>query len=104
MFWKLYGRETIAVDAGQLRVDRVLGPIRMRQVFSLAEVSNVRWRERRVAKKHGSYQRRLVSFDAHGRRVDLGTYLNLQEAMQLERELKIAIAAALGTPDMTVEY
>jgi len=96
MFWKMYGRETIAVDAVHLRVERVLGPIRTRQVFSISAVSNVRWRERRVAKKHGSYQRRLVSFDANGKTFDLGTYLTLPEATQLERELTAAITACRG--------
>lgn len=99
MFWKMYGRETIAVDAVHLSVERVLGPIRIRQVFSISTVSNVRWRERRVAKKHGSYQRRLVSFDAKGKTFDLGTYLTLPEATQLERELTAAISAWRGTAE-----
>jgi hypothetical protein len=96
MFWRMYGRETIEVDAARLRVGRVFGPVRVYHVFNTSAVSNVRWRERLVARKHGGYQRRLVSFDVDGKTVEVGTYLTLSEATELERELRTAISVWRG--------
>ena len=70
---KMYGREMILVSPAHLRVERVLGPFRVRHVFSASVVSNVQWRERRIAKKHGSCLRKIVSFDASVKTIDLGT-------------------------------
>lgn len=104
MLWKLYGREKVTIDAARLRVERALGAIRARRCFDLYEISNVRWRERRIAKKHGFYQQKIVSFEAAGKTFDLGTYLSLHEAVQLEREMISAIAAWRRPDDVTNKF
>lgn len=89
--WKRFGSERIVVDNGGLSLVRVLGPVRRRREFRLSEVSNIRWRERRVMTKGSSYNRRVLSFDVASRTVDLGTQLSFVEATELERELRRAV-------------
>lgn len=89
--WKLFGREDVIASQQKLTLRRVFGPVRWRRHFSLAEVSNIRWREHRVAAKGGTYFRKVVSFDAGKRTVDLGTQLSFADAHDLERELRSVI-------------
>lgn len=89
--WKIFGREELVVSQRLLIIDRVLGPIRRRRRFSLAKVSNVRWREQRVVTKGRSYFRRVVSLDAADETIDVGTQISFEDAARLECELKVAI-------------
>lgn len=91
--WKLFGCERIVVEPGVLRLVVAVGSLSRTRSFPLETVNNVRWRERRVAAKGGSYERRVVSFDAGSRTLDFGNLLSFSDAHALEREVRAAVEA-----------